>query len=162
MIYDNIKNISKYFPLDAKIQKALEYLSSTDFTNLDPGEYPIDGKNIYAIVSEYQTKPLTSGKWESHKKYIDIQFIVSGIEKMGFTESKKTIILNEYDEDKDVTLHKGEGQFIIVEEKHFVIFFTTDIHMPSIAVNIPKPVKKVVIKVAVEDIVEKVNSDDMT
>ncbi|MFZ5946734.1 MAG: YhcH/YjgK/YiaL family protein [Stygiobacter sp.] len=150
MIYDNIKNISRYFALGEKFQKALEYLSSTDFSNIENGEYEIDGKNIYAIVNEYQTKPLSAGKWESHKKYADIQFIVSGNEKMGFTESKKTIVLTEYDEDKDVTIHKGEGQFFNVEENHFVIFFTNEIHMPSLAVNIPKQVKKVVIKLAIE------------
>lgn len=149
MIYDNIKNIERYFTLGEKFQKALEYLTSTDFSNLDNGEYEIDGKNIYAIVNEYQTKPLSAGKWESHRKYIDIQFIVSGTEKIGFTESKKTIVLTEYDEEKDVTIHKGEGQFINVEENHFVIFFNEEIHMPSLAVNIPKQVKKVVVKVAV-------------
>ncbi len=150
MIYDNIKNTSRYFVLGEKFKKAFEYLSSTDFLNIENGEYEINGKDIYAIVNEYQTKPLSAGKWESHKKYVDIQFIVSGIEKMGFTESKKTIVLAEYDEDRDVTIYKGEGQFINVEENHFVIFFTNEIHMPSLAVNIPKQVKKVVIKVAIE------------
>ncbi len=150
MIYDNIKNISRYFALGDNFKKALEYLSAADFMSIENGEYEINGKDIYAIVNEYQTKPLSAGKWESHKKYADIQFIVSGIEKMGFTETKKTIVLAEYDEDKDVTFHKGEGQFINVEEKHFVIFFPNEIHMPSLAVNIPKQVKKVVLKVAVD------------
>lgn len=155
MIFDNIKNISSYFSLGQKIEKALKYLSETDLINLESGEYEIDGKNIYAIVSEYQTKPLTSGKWESHKKYADVQYIVNGVEKFGLSESKKTIVLNEYDEDKDITIHKGEGQFINVEENHFVIFFPGEIHMPGIAVNIPKPVKKVVVKVLFENILEK-------
>lgn len=147
MIFDNIKNASLYFSLDEKIKKALEYLSTTNFENVEPGNYEIDGDNIFAIVQEYQNKPFSSGKWESHKKYIDIQFIVSGAEKIGFTESKKVITIQEYDSGKDVTIHKGEGQFINVEQNHFMILFPSDIHMPGIAINIPKPVKKVVVKV---------------
>lgn len=160
MIFDNIKNASQYFSLDEKIKKALEYLSSTNFETVEPGNYEIDGDNIFAIVSEYQTKPLTSGKWESHRKYIDIQYVVSGAEKIGFTESKKVITLEEYNSDKDITIHKGEGQFINIEQKHFMILFPNDIHMPGIAMNIPKPVKKVVIKVRTDYKEVTINSEE--
>lgn len=150
MIYDNIKNADIYFPLGEKIQKALSYLQSTDFSAVEPGTYDIEGTDVYAIVSEYNTKPLSNGKWESHKKYIDVQYIHEGKERIGFTESKKMMILEEYDSRKDVAIHKGEGHFINVEENHFLIFFPTDIHMPGIAINIPKAVKKVVVKVSTD------------
>lgn len=147
MIYDNIKNAHLYFSLDEKIQKALTYLQTTDFNNVEAGTYDVENKDIYAIVSEYQTKPMTSGKWESHKKYIDIQFLINGAERIGYSESKKVITLQDYNPDDDYSIHKGEGQFVNIEENHFIILFPSDIHMPGIAVNIPKPVKKVVVKV---------------
>jgi YhcH/YjgK/YiaL family protein len=166
MIYDNLKNANIYFTLNEKIQKALSYLQTTDFKQLEPGKYEIDGTDIYASVSDYNTKPLSSGKWEGHKKYIDIQFMVSGTEKIGFTEIKKVTELQGYDSDKDCTIYKGEGTYINIEEKHFCILFPTDIHMPGIAIHIPKPVRKVVVKVKTDyvepvvEVVEEAASDE--
>jgi len=150
MIFDRIKNAQQYFSLGENIEKALTYLASTDFTALEPGKYEIDGENVFALVQEYNTRPYSAGKWESHRKYIDVQYIVSGKEKMGFTESTKVIVMEDYNDEKDCTIYKGEGNFIIIEEGHFAIFFPTDIHMPSMAINIPREVKKVVVKVKTE------------
>jgi YhcH/YjgK/YiaL family protein len=154
MIFDRLKNANQYFTLGEKIAKAFQYLSQTDFTKVEPGKYEIDGDNVFALVQTYNTKPFSVGKWEAHKKYIDIQYIVSGKEKMGFTETSKVIILEEYNEEKDCAIYKGEGNFLIAEEGHFAIFFPSDVHMPSMAINIPKEVKKVVVKVRVKEIEE--------
>ncbi|MEG8946141.1 YhcH/YjgK/YiaL family protein [Rosettibacter firmus] len=151
MIYDQLKNAHLYFNLGNRIQKAFEYLLNTDFTNLDAGKYEIDGDNIYAVIQNYDTKPITAGKWEAHKKYIDIQYIVSGKEKMGYSNSIKMIVTEEYNQEKDVMFLKGNGNFLIAEEGYFALFFPSDVHMPGIAVNLSTPVKKVVVKVKVED-----------
>ena len=147
MIFDQLRHANNYFALGERVQKALEYLVNTDFNKIEPGKYEIDGDEIYAVISQYDTKPLTSGKWEAHKKYIDIQYMVSAKEKMGFTDSQKVIVLQEYRQGNDITIYKGEGNFLIAEEGHFAIFYPTDIHMPQLALNIPKEVKKVVVKV---------------
>lgn len=152
MILDQLKNVKLYFSLGEKIERALQYLGKTDFSNLEQGKYEIDGDNIYALVSIYNTKPLSSVKWEAHKKYIDIQYVASGKEKIGFTSTDKVIPLEEYSENNDCTIYKGDGNYIIVDEGSFAIFFPTDVHMPGISINIPKEVKKVVIKVKVEGI----------
>jgi YhcH/YjgK/YiaL family protein len=156
MIYDSIKNISLYESLGERIKKGLKYLSETNFNNIESGTYDVEGTDIYSIVSEYNTKPFSSAKWEAHKSYIDIQYMVSGKEKMGFSHHTNMAVIQEYNRVKDVMLLKGEGNYLIVDEKHFVIFFPTDVHMPSVAVNIPKPVKKVVVKVRVDDVIEEV------
>lgn len=167
MIFDQLKNAHLYFSLGTKITKALQYLAQTNFTNVEPGTYEIDGEDIFAIVQLYNTKPSSSAKWEAHKKYIDIQYIVSGKEKIGFTDSKKVIVLQGYHPGNDVSIYKGEGNFLTAAEGQFVIFFPTDIHMPQLALNIPHEVKKVVIKVRTDFVVETkeatevdVNSDE--
>jgi len=154
MVFDQLKNAHLYFPLGERIAKALQYLANTDFKNVEPGTYEIDGENIFAIVQLYNTKPSSITKWESHKKYIDIQYMVSGKEKMGFTDSKKVIVMQPYHPGNDVAFHKGEGNFLIADEGQFAIFFPTDIHMPQLALNIPHEVKKVVIKVRTDFVVE--------
>jgi YhcH/YjgK/YiaL family protein len=161
MIFDRLKNAQQYFPLGERIEKALHYLSTTDFTNVEPGTYEIDGENIFAIVQEYNTKPSSSAKWEAHKKYIDIQYMVSGKEKMGFTDSQKVIVLQEYHQGNDIILYKGEGNFLIADEGHFAIFFPSDIHMPQLALNIPKEVKKVVVKVRTDFVAESKQTEEV-
>jgi YhcH/YjgK/YiaL family protein len=152
MILDQLKNAKLYFSIGEKIERALQYLGTTDFSKLEPGKYEIDGDNIYALVSIYNTKPLSSVKWEAHKKYIDIQHVASGKEKIGITSTDKVIPLEEYSENNDCTIYKGDGNYIIVDEDNFAVFFPSDVHMPGISINIPKEVKKVVIKVKVEGI----------
>ena len=151
MIFDQLKNASLYFSLGEKFEKAFNYLSNTDFTNLEPGNYEIDGDNIYAIVQSYNTKPSSAGKWEAHKKYADIQYVFSGKEKMGVTSFDKVIQIEGYRVNDDYSIYKGEGNFFIIEEGNFAVFFPTDVHMPSLALNIPKEIKKVVVKVRVAD-----------
>jgi len=153
MIFDQLKNSEIYFPINEKFKKAFDYLKSVDFTNTEPGKYEIEGEDIYAIVQQYDTKPLTSAKWEAHKKYIDIQYIVSGKEKMGYSHKSKMIITQEYNEEKDALYLKGEGNFLTAETGYFAIFFPSDVHMPGIALNLSTPVKKVVVKVKT-DLVE--------
>jgi len=147
MIFDQLKNAELYFQINNRFRKAFDYLRSNDFNNIEPGKYEIDGEDIYAIVQQYDTKPMSSGKWEAHKKYIDIQFMVSGKEKMGYSHKNKMIVTHEYNSDKDALYLKGEGNFLVAEAGYFAIFFPTDVHMPCIAINLSTPVKKVVIKV---------------
>lgn len=147
MIFDQLKNAEIYFPINEKFKKAFDYLKSVDFINTEQGKYEIEGEDIYAIVQQYDTKPLTSAKWEAHKKYIDIQYIVSGKEKMGYSHKNKMIVTQEYNEEKDALYLKGEGNFLTAESGYFAIFFPSDVHMPGIALNLSTPVKKVVVKV---------------
>jgi YhcH/YjgK/YiaL family protein len=149
MIFDQLKNSHIYFQLGESFEKAFKYLSETDFTNMEPGKYEIDGNNVYAIVQTYNTKPASSGKWEAHKQFADIQYIFSGVEKMGFTSFDKVILIEGYNSEKDCAIYKGEGNFLNVEEGNMAVFFPTDVHMPSLALHIPKEVKKVVVKVRV-------------
>ena len=104
MIIDNIKNAEQYYSYGERFQKALEYLQVTDFGLTENGIRELDGKNIFAIVTEYDTKPITEGKWESHLKYYDVQFIATGEEKIGYVFKDKVKLLQEYNSDNDFML----------------------------------------------------------
>ena len=84
MIIDKIENSNIYKNFGERITKAFDYIRSTDLKNLQQGKYEIEGKNIFAMISEYQTKPESEGKLEAHKKYIDVQYVISGEERMGY------------------------------------------------------------------------------
>lgn len=149
MVVDHLKNSNLYYGLGKEMEKALKYLQQTDFSKLGPGKYEIDGKNVFALVQQYQSKPIEEGKWESHRKYIDIQFISEGIENIGYAFLDDMKVAQEYDEEKDFMLTEGKGSFLTLKSGAFAIFAPDDVHMPGIAVDKPQPIKKVVVKVLV-------------
>jgi len=78
MIVDSIQNYARYAQLPKPLVQAIEYLGSTDFTHVQNGQYELDGKRMVSIVNRYQTKLMDQAVWESHRKYIDVQFVAGG------------------------------------------------------------------------------------
>jgi YhcH/YjgK/YiaL family protein len=149
MIIDKLSNSHLYSELNERINKAFAYLKQTDFSEMELGKYEIDGDNIFALVNEYNTKDESEGKLEAHKRYIDVQFVAKGSELMGYSPLENQKVIDEYNEQNDITFFTGEKSFTKVDEGMFAIFFPTDVHLPGIKVNEKSYVKKVVIKVKV-------------
>jgi len=147
VIIDKLNNGTYYYSLGTKIQKAIEYLRNTNLVELEPGKYQIEEDKIYAIVFEYDTKSMDGVSWEAHKSYIDIQYMIKGLEKMGYTNVENIKTTVEYDGEKDILFGTANGDFVTVQEGMFVIFTPQDGHMPSISGEKPEKVKKVVVKV---------------
>jgi YhcH/YjgK/YiaL family protein len=148
MIFDTLDNHARYAGLGYNLPAALKFLLENDLTSLPPGRMDIDGDNLYALVQEYVTKPAEQGMWEAHRKYIDVQYIVSGQERMGVA-NLRTMQLGEYVPEKDFQPMRGRGNYLDVFAGSFVIFFPEDGHMPGLCVNAPEAVRKVVLKVKI-------------
>jgi len=150
MIFDSLDNADKYFVLGEKIKKGFNFLLSSDLINMPDGRHIIDDE-IYANIQTLTTKPLKEQKWEAHRKYIDIQYVIKGREKMGFgllKDFNKTIV--PYDHDKDITFLDGEKySYVDVNEGNFVIFYPDDIHAPMLSVKDNEEIKKVIVKVKI-------------
>lgn len=146
MIFDTLENIPRYAGLGHNLPAALTYLAETDLANLPLGRTDLDGDNLYVLVQEYDTKLLEAGKWEAHRKYIDVQFVLRGVERMGFA-NLRTMHLAEYLPEKDFQALSGSGNFVDVFAGSFVIFFPEDAHLPGLCVEQPEPIRKVVLKV---------------
>jgi YhcH/YjgK/YiaL family protein len=145
MIIDRIENAGLYRNLGEGIALALASLQ----TPREPGRYELDGDKVFALVQQYQTKPLAEGKWEVHRKHIDVQYVAAGVEKIGWAPLSWLKVTEPYNETKDVAFYSGDGDFVTVPAGSFVILFPEDAHMPCIAVDKPSPVTKVVVKVRV-------------
>ena len=85
MIFSSIHTKDDFKNYPAAVQRAIEYLKSNDFTKMETGVYEIEGKLMYAQVFDAETEPLEARKPEYHEKYLDVQFLVTGREKLGFT-----------------------------------------------------------------------------
>jgi YhcH/YjgK/YiaL family protein len=147
MIIDKIENAHLYEGISERIKKSFDYIRQTDLKTIKSGKYEIDGENIFALISEYKTKSEQEGKLEAHRKYIDVQYVISGEEKMGYVPLNGQQILEPYKEENDIVFFKGDKSFTKVSEGMFAIFFPEDVHMPGISTGKILDVKKLVIKV---------------
>ncbi|MBC7889533.1 MAG: YhcH/YjgK/YiaL family protein [Ferruginibacter sp.] len=127
--------------------KAFTFLKQHNLDSLPKGKYPIDGDNVTASVTEDPTKDFENTGWESHRKFIDVQCIISGEEKMGVYPITESVVIKEYDDKKDVANYTTPGKFYIAGPGMFFIFFPSDAHRPNITPGGNKLVKKIVIKV---------------
>ena len=141
-----------YFKNKERWAKAFKFLKSNDLTKLELKRYDIEGDNLFATVSEYQSKNEESAKFEAHRKYIDIQYVISGKEIMNLAPiSTLKDVLTPYDAVKDI-------EFITVSKvvnykaspSNFFIFFPDDAHRPGLKDGLNSPVRKIVIKVKVD------------
>lgn len=149
MITDRLANAALYGSLSPRIAAALDYVQTTEFTELADGRYDIDGDHIFALVQRYASKPLDQGRWEAHRKYIDLQVVLSGVEQIGYV-SIDQLAAEPYDADKDLTWLSGTaGQWITVPAGHFMLLWPGDAHMPGIAAGASTDVLKVVVKIDV-------------
>ena len=148
MIIDRLENSSKYSSVHKGFDESFEFLQKAVAESLPVGRYEIDGDNIFAFVQEYTTK--TDSAFETHKNYIDIQFIVSGVEVMKVSDISNMKVSVPYNKERDVTFYENyENATVgIIESGMYGIFFPWDAHKPGLAFNeSPTNVKKVVVKI---------------
>lgn len=150
MIIDRLANCEMYYGLSSKIEKAFRYLQENDLSSKEPGTYYIDGNKMFVLLSEYKTKSANEALWEAHRKYIDIQYVIKGVERMGYSNIENIETTVEYDESKDILFGNSLGEFVTVPQGYFTIFMPQDAHMPSINVDKGGKVKKAVIKILIE------------
>lgn len=149
MIKDKLKNAKTYYNLSDNLKKGLEWLERTDLEIIPDGKYEINGQKVYASVQTYETK--IDAKYESHRNYIDIQYMIKGSEKIGVTDLSNCTTCIKYDSERDLEFYdiNCTEEYLELSESQFLIFYPNDAHKPSIAIDKPSIVKKVVVKVAV-------------
>lgn len=115
------------------------------------GIYELHGKDVYVNVHGYKTLPRNDCQYESHRKYIDLQYCITGGEliewaPIGILEPKR-----EYNIEKDVIHYfappLGTTSSLVMGPGKFVIFYPEDGHMPKIILEGEPSVKKLVVKI---------------
>ena len=152
MVFDTLKNCAQYYSLHEKFEAAFAFIKEACAKDLAVGKYEIEGKELYASVQEYTPKAPEQGKFEAHKNYIDIQYIISGVEVMGDMDIAKAASKSDYNPEKDVEFYHDNDKagYCVVEDGEFCIFFPHDVHKPGLMYqDVAAPVKKIVVKVKV-------------
>jgi YhcH/YjgK/YiaL family protein len=151
MIIDRVENGRLYEPVHKRFQKAFAVLRDPAIAQKPDGRYAVDGDDLYYIVQHYTTKPIDQGRFESHKKYIDIQALIAGQEILGWSPIQGLEIVEPYDEAKDIMFYRvGTIQAQTrLEPGLFCLLYPNDAHLPSCQVACPAAVHKVVFKIRV-------------
>ena len=134
------------------LQKAFAFLRSPGIHQLTDGRVEIDGDRVFALVQRYETMMTDAPKFEFHRKYIDVQFIVSGEEVIGWAPVARMTVTDAYDVDKDIcfgTVAKGIWTPVHLQAGQLAVLWPEDGHAPKLACGASLPVMKIVVKVAV-------------
>ena len=146
----NIKDLKSCGILSAEAVKVIqEFISKNDLLSLEKGRYVLSDKN-FVNVSEYITKEF-DGKYEVHKKYADVQLIISGCEKIRYAD-KASEIIKEYDEAGDYYLCKVEVEKeFTLSSGQACVFLPEEPHAPSLNCDGEQKVKKAVFKILINE-----------
>lgn len=144
MIYDTLNHVRAYKGLSKNLDRALDFLAG--YTPDAPGRIEIDGENVYATLSRPLFRELDDGRWEAHRRYIDIHVDYADGEAIGVKPLTAVDSWEAYDEAKDCMLssESGEGTLVRMAKDSFLITFPWDAHKPLLGSG---EGKKLVVKV---------------
>jgi biofilm protein TabA len=151
MINIPISRATKYDYLAGALARVYRFLAQDNLAELPIGKLNIEGDDIYAIVQSYQTLPAEQVKFESHEQYIDVQFVLSGQERMGVIARDNLKVLSPYNPAKDVTLYEDPVEYgsLVMNAGDLVVLTPEEAHKPKCQCGAPQPVIKIVVKVKV-------------
>ena len=146
MIVDALDSADRYRGVHPGFGRAFDVLRSTDLGALPPGRHDIDGDRLYLSIDHVEGRGHDGARLEAHRRYIDIQLVVAGVEEIGWRpldacrrpdgpfDAGRDIAF--FDDRPDVWLTLGTGRF--------AVFFPADAHAPLAGRG---PVRKAILKV---------------
>lgn len=148
MIIDTLNNADKYFSLNPRFAAAFRYLRNASPKEMESARTELEGGMLFALSSRKTGKQRNEAKLEVHRKYIDIQFVVQGVDTMGWKPASEcSKVLAPYDKEKDIGLFADEpSMWCPVHAGVFAIFFPEDAHAPMVSND---EIFKIILKVAV-------------
>jgi biofilm protein TabA len=153
MIFDDLRHVHRYASLHPAFTAAFAYLEA--FSGETPDGNHAIGLGCEARVMSYRTEAAETRRWESHRRFIDIQYVVAGRELMQVAEVGELKDATPYDDANDVTFYSAastSASELCVRAGTFAIFFPHDGHRPGIEIDAPADVRKIVIKVPVKTV----------
>lgn len=147
MIIGNINAIPSWLP--EQLRQAILHVKAHITPETPVGKHDIDGNRVFMLVSEDNTQPLAERRAEYHARYLDIQIVMRGQERMVFSCLPAGKPETDRLAERDIAfLPAGEQEKnVVLEEGDFVVFYPGEVHKPLVAVDQPASVRKVVVKI---------------
>ncbi|HEY6012064.1 MAG TPA: YhcH/YjgK/YiaL family protein [Nitrospirota bacterium] len=154
MIVADLDQLEHQALMTPELRAALSFLREPASLELPDGTEEIEGSRVFAIVQRYDTVTPDAPKFEFHRSYVDVQFIASGEEIIGWAPVERMNITEPYDADRDIcfgAVPAGAWAPVLLRSGQAAILYPEDAHAPRLAVGSPSPVMKIVVKVAVQE-----------
>lgn len=149
MILSALSQSSRYAALHPLFPRVFEFIRDTDLHALAPGRHPIVGESLFAIVEHVPGRTREMARLEAHRRYIDIQLVLDGVDEMGWkplADCHNPVA--DHSEEKDIRFFlDAPAAWVAVPEDHFCVFFPEDAHAPLVASG---EVRKVIFKIAAD------------
>lgn len=150
MVLDSIENAARYLNLGEGVAKALQYIQHNDLSQITPGKYEIEEEKLVMMVFEFEASNTDECKLEGHRKYLDLQYWVTGSELMGHDILGSQKILEAYDEQKDCAFYSCLASYSRLTPGMFVIYYPSDLHTAVADPLSTNRVRKIVFKILAE------------
>ncbi|MDR2395717.1 MAG: YhcH/YjgK/YiaL family protein [Endomicrobium sp.] len=150
MILDDLRNTDFYFSFNSTIKEALDFIKG-NLSTFEEKRYDIN-EHMFAVVETSFPKPALEQKLETHKKYVDIQYVIEGCDIIGWKNLLNCRKLyRDYQLSRDIAFYDDKPDFnIVLNQGSFAVFFPQDAHVPLCSKLL---VKKCIVKIAVEKLV---------
>jgi len=152
MVVSDLDHLDHQIAGTPGLRKAFAFLRSLDAHSLPDGRVEIDGERVFALVQRYETMMSDAPRFECHRKYIDVQYLVSGEEIIGWAPAESMTITAPYDAEKDAafgTIAAGKWTPVYLQPGQAAVFWPEDGHAPKLAAGATSAVMKIVVKIAV-------------
>jgi biofilm protein TabA len=155
MIVAELEHILGQIALTPNLQQALSFLQQMRGANLPDGRVEIDADRVFALVQSYATVAASDPVlFEVHRKYIDVQYVAAGEEVIAWASTDRLAVTADYNEAKEAwfgAVRAADTTFVRLTAGELAVLYPTDGHTPRLAARAPASVKKIVVKVAVEE-----------
>jgi len=135
------------------VEAAAAFLADAVRSLPPDGRVSLDGERVYAIIQSYTTRlGRERPRFEAHRRYLDIQFVLDGFELCGWAPAARLAVEVPYDESKDIMFGRVGAEDVVMmpfPAGRALVFHPWDAHAPGLAAGGPAPVRKAVIKIAV-------------
>jgi biofilm protein TabA len=150
MILTTLADADALAALSPDAEAALRWLRAFDPATAD-GRHEIDGDDVFALVSTYHTGPSTEKRFETHRVYLDLQYVAAGSERILHTPAAGLTVETPYDEAKDIAFYAEPkaSSSLLLRAGDLAVFHPADAHKPGCMAGGRDEVRKVVVKVRV-------------
>lgn len=149
MIFDHLDHWDFYKQTHPRFAAAFAYLLNFNPSTAD-GTYPLDGDHIIAHVQSYSTGAPETKQYESHREYLDLQYVAAGDEAVYVASLGDLTPTDEYDPEKDSIHYRGKDEQILhLRRGYFAVLYPQDGHKVRCISQSESAVKKVVLKIRI-------------
>ncbi|MBS4169168.1 YhcH/YjgK/YiaL family protein [Parachlamydia sp. AcF125] len=149
MIIDDLSHANRYLPIHPLFKEAFEFILRAHTQSLPPQKIYLKDERLIAIVEAREGRKRGEVPLEAHKKYIDMQYTLSGQEEIGWKWKGECQHFSEpYQDERDIMFFSDQPSLWIPMVKNkFVIFFPEDAHAPFVS---NEHINKIIVKIAIE------------